>query len=312
LQQLVAPIALYPDSLVASIVAASTYPAQITEANNWLAPRRNLRPEDLAAQADNQSWDASVKALLPFPPVLQNMVSNLSWTSELGDAYTNQQADVMNAIQEMRKRAKNAGTLKRSPKRTAISALMPAIPGKKFTSRLTIPGWLTAIPSIPGLAGWRRQDCGWMAPACISDLVLGWGRGGDTAGVGLGGASIGIATACISAADRTLGTAPHFSTAITTIAAIRDFAQPFPFPYDRGYSRGYAVPRYGPEPHYAPGIRSGPFGGYNYGGNTRNYSSRGQGSIGGGFHGGGFRGGGFGGGGGFHGGGGGRSGGGRR
>src|SRR5579864_7053446 len=118
-------------------------------------------------------------------------------------------------------------TRSRSPKRTAISALMPAIPGKKFTSRLTIPGWLMAILSIPGLAGWRRQDCGWMAPACISDLVLGWDRGGDTAGVGLGGASIGTTVACTSAADRTLGTAPHFSTAITTIAAIRDLHGPF-------------------------------------------------------------------------------------
>ena len=112
LQQLVAPIALYPDQLVASILAASSYPAQITEANNWLASRRNLRPQDLAAEADKQPWDSSVKALLPFPPVLQNMASNLSWTSELGDAYYNQQTDVMNAIQALRQQAKKAGTLK--------------------------------------------------------------------------------------------------------------------------------------------------------------------------------------------------------
>ena len=112
LQRLVAPIALYPDSLVASLLAASSYPVQITEANNWLAPRRNLSPQELAAEADKQSWDPSVKELLPFPPVLQNLASNLSWTSELGDAYYNQQADVMNAIQAMRREAKKNKTLK--------------------------------------------------------------------------------------------------------------------------------------------------------------------------------------------------------
>ena len=91
---------------VASILAASSYPAEITEANSWLASRRNLQPQELAAEADKQSWDPSVKALLPFPPVLQNMASNLSWTSELGDAYYNQQAEVMDAIQVMRRQAR--------------------------------------------------------------------------------------------------------------------------------------------------------------------------------------------------------------
>src|ERR1700692_1789000 len=81
LQQLVAPIALYPDSLVASILVASCYPSQIAEAYNWLAPRRNFPPQELAAEADKQPWDPSVKALLPFPPLLQTLASSLSWTS---------------------------------------------------------------------------------------------------------------------------------------------------------------------------------------------------------------------------------------
>src|ERR1700722_2965555 len=112
LQRLVAPIALYPDSLLASMLAASSYPSQISEANSWLAPRHNLSPEELASEADKQQWDPSVKELLAFPPVLENLASNLSWTSELGDAYYNQQAEVMDAIQEMRRKAKKAGTLK--------------------------------------------------------------------------------------------------------------------------------------------------------------------------------------------------------
>jgi len=112
LQQLVAPIALYPDPLVASILAASAYPSEIAQAYDWLAPRRNLSPQEIATEADKQSWDPSVKSLLAFPPVLQNLATNLSWTSELGDAYYNQPTDVTNAIQEMRRQAKNHKILK--------------------------------------------------------------------------------------------------------------------------------------------------------------------------------------------------------
>lgn len=112
LQQLVAPIALYPDNLVASILAASSYPSQIAQANDFLASRQNFTQEQIASDADKESWAPAVKSLLAFPPVLKNLASNLSWTSELGDAYYNQPSDVMNAIQEMRREAKKHGTLK--------------------------------------------------------------------------------------------------------------------------------------------------------------------------------------------------------
>jgi hypothetical protein len=107
LQQLVAPIALYPDSLVASILAASSYPPEIAEANDFLAARQNFTPEEIASDADKQSWAPAVKSLLAFPPVVRNLDANLSWTSELGDAYYNQPGDVMNAIQEMRRKPRN-------------------------------------------------------------------------------------------------------------------------------------------------------------------------------------------------------------
>src|SRR5580700_6053142 len=112
LQQLVAPIALYPDALVAQILAASTYPTEIVEADRWMQQHPDLKGQQLGEEVDKQPWDPSVKALTQFPSVLANMDKNLSWTSSLGDAYVNQQQDVMNAVQVMRQRAQKAGNLK--------------------------------------------------------------------------------------------------------------------------------------------------------------------------------------------------------
>ncbi len=111
LQQLVAPIALYPDALVAQILAASTYPTEIVEANRWIQSHSDLKGEELAKEVDKQPWDPSVKAVTQFPSVLENMDKNLSWTSSLGDAYANQQQDVTDAVQVMRQRAQKAGKL---------------------------------------------------------------------------------------------------------------------------------------------------------------------------------------------------------
>src|SRR5437868_1099124 len=111
LQQLVAPIALYPDALVAQILAASTYPDQVVEADRWLQQHPDLKGEQLGQEVDKQPWDPSVKALTKFSSVLANMDKNLSWTSSLGDAYVNQQQDVMDAVQAMRQKAKAAGNL---------------------------------------------------------------------------------------------------------------------------------------------------------------------------------------------------------
>jgi hypothetical protein len=115
LQQLVAPIALYPDSLVAAILPAATFPEQIVEADRWLQANQGLAADDLARAANQQPWDASVKALTAFPAVLGNMDQNLSWTSALGEAYYNQPQDVMSAVQDLRHSAEAAGTLQGSP-----------------------------------------------------------------------------------------------------------------------------------------------------------------------------------------------------
>jgi hypothetical protein len=111
LQQLVAPIALYPDALVAQILAASTYPTQIVEAERWMQSHSNLKGEELAKEVDKQDWDPSVKAMTQFPSVLENMDKNLSWTSSLGEAYVSQPDDLTNAVQTLRREAQKAGHL---------------------------------------------------------------------------------------------------------------------------------------------------------------------------------------------------------
>ena len=111
LDALVAPIALYPDALVAQVLAAAAMPDEVTAANQWLAQNSSLTGAALEQAVDQQEWDPSVKALTQFPSVLANLASNLSWTSSLGQAFHFQQADVMSAVQVMRAKAQAAGTL---------------------------------------------------------------------------------------------------------------------------------------------------------------------------------------------------------
>ena len=112
LYQLVAPIALFADNLVAQVLAASTYPGQVSAAWSWLQQNSNLKGQQLMEAANQQPWDASVKGLTQFSDVLQQMATNLSWTSALGDAYFNIPQSVMNAVQVMRQRAYQSGNLK--------------------------------------------------------------------------------------------------------------------------------------------------------------------------------------------------------
>lgn len=110
LQQLAAPIALYPDALVAQIFGAATFPDQVAAASLWLKQNSSLTGTALTQAVDMQPWDPSVKALSQFPSVLDNLANNLSWTSSLGEAYSTQAADLMSAVQTLRSQAKAAGT----------------------------------------------------------------------------------------------------------------------------------------------------------------------------------------------------------
>src|SRR6201987_2410463 len=118
LYQLVAPIALFPDNLLAPVLAASTFPDEVSAAYQWLQQNSGLKGPQLMQAVDQQSWDPSVKGLTQFSDVLQQMAGNLSWTSALGDAYFNIPQSVMNAVQVMRQRAQQAGNLKSSPQQT--------------------------------------------------------------------------------------------------------------------------------------------------------------------------------------------------
>src|SRR5580658_6423267 len=120
IQSLVAPIALYPDSLVAQVLTGATFPDQVAIADYWLEQNKSLTGTALMQAVDKQSWDPSVKALSQFPSVLSNMAQNLSWTSQLGEAYHNQQADVMAAVQTLRAKAKAAGNLKSGSQLTVV------------------------------------------------------------------------------------------------------------------------------------------------------------------------------------------------
>jgi hypothetical protein len=120
LQALVAPIALYPDALVAQILGASTFPDQVALASSWLQQNGSLTGAALSQAVDTQTWDPAVKALTQFPSVLDNLAKNLAWTSSLGEAYHNQAADVMTAVQTLRAQAQAAGNLKSGSQITVV------------------------------------------------------------------------------------------------------------------------------------------------------------------------------------------------
>jgi hypothetical protein len=112
LDQLLAPVALYPDSLLAQALMASTYPLEVVMADRWVKQNKNLTGDKLIEAADKQPWDSSVKALVSFPDLLSTMAEKLDWTEKLGDAFLAQQTDVMETVQSLRKKAYEAGNLK--------------------------------------------------------------------------------------------------------------------------------------------------------------------------------------------------------
>jgi hypothetical protein len=112
LDALVAPIALYPDPMLAQVLAASTYPLEIIQLQQWLEKNKNLKDKALVDAVSKQPWDASVQALAALPDVVKRLASDIQWTTDLGNAFLTQQSDVMDAVQRMRKKAKDNGNLK--------------------------------------------------------------------------------------------------------------------------------------------------------------------------------------------------------
>ncbi|MGC1975137.1 MAG: DUF3300 domain-containing protein [Candidatus Sulfotelmatobacter sp.] len=297
LQRLVAPIALYPDSLVAQILAASTFPEQVVEADRWVQAHPDLKGADLGSAVDQQPWDPSVKALTAFPSVLGNMDKNLSWTSSLGDAYYNQQADVMDAIQVMRRKAEAAGNLKSTPQQTVTEQdsdveIEPADPDVVYVP--AYDPWLVYGYPIVEWPGWYPYPGIWFGGPYLSFGIgfgIGW-WGGFGWGWGHWGFDWHHHYARVNGGryysrSRTFYNRGAYARGGFARGGGFDRAGGArPFNGDRQAARGYASPR------GQSGVRSGAFGGYNRGGETRSFSSRGSASFGGGFHGGGGHGGG--------------------
>lgn len=311
LQRLVAPIALYPDSLVAQILAAATFPEQVVEADRWLQDNPNLKGEDLAKAVDQQPWDPSVKALTAFPSVLGNMDKNVSWTSSLGDAYYNQQQDVMNAIQFMRNKAQQAGNLKTTPQQNVTTddygdiEIAPAYPDVVYVPAYD-PWLIYGYPILPW-PGWYEYPGIWFGGPY---LYFGIGFGiGWFGGFGWGWGHWGwdwyhhypiFDHHRYYSMSRTFYNRNYFYRggvrggvrppgAVDHGAFNRPGGVARPFEGSRPEARGYAQPR------GQSGTRSGAFGNYDHGGESRTYSSRGSSSMGaprGGFGGGGHAGGG--------------------
>jgi uncharacterized membrane protein YgcG len=326
LQQLVAPIALYPDSLVAQILSAATFPEQVVEADRWVQAHSDLKGQALAQAVDQMQWDPSVKALAAFPSVLGNMDKNLSWTSTLGDAYYNQQQDVMDAVQVMRKKAEDSGNLKTTPQQTVATqgstiVIQPAQPDVVYVPAYN--PWIVYGPPVVAWPGWYPYPGIWYGGPFLS-FGVGFGIG-FFGGFGWGWNHWG----CDWHGHYVVYNNSHYYSRSTTFynrnayyrggrggpgapghagyrpggtpgrgnVYNRPGASPRPFEGDQHAARGYAQPSHG-----QTSTHSGAFSGYDHGGESRSYASRGSSS----FHGGGGGGGGesHGGGGGGHGGGG--------
>ena len=118
LDSLVAPIALYPDPLLAQTLAASTYPLELIQLQQWLAKNKNLKDKALADAVGKQPWDPSVQSMAAVPEVVKRLADDIQWTTELGDAFLAQQSEVMDAVQRMRKKAEDKGALKSNEQQT--------------------------------------------------------------------------------------------------------------------------------------------------------------------------------------------------
>jgi hypothetical protein len=159
LDQLLAPIALHPDNVLTQLLIASTYPLEVVQAERWVKQNKSLKGDAMKVALEKQPWDASVKALAPFPDVLTMMSEKLEWTQKLGDAFLGQQKEVMDTVQALRRKALETGNLKNSKeqelkKEGDIIIIQPANPQVVYvpTYNPTVvygTWWYPAYPPYP-------------------------------------------------------------------------------------------------------------------------------------------------------------------
>ncbi|BBP95793.1 membrane protein [Burkholderia sp. SFA1] len=136
LDALTAPVALYPDALLAQVLMASTYPSQVTEAQAWSKANPNVKGDDAVKAVQSEPWDPSVQSLVAFPQALATMASKIDWVTQLGNAFIAQPSDVMDSVQRLRSAAQKAGNLKTTEQQKVTTA--PPPPGSTTTSTTVI------------------------------------------------------------------------------------------------------------------------------------------------------------------------------
>src|ERR1035438_7811259 len=169
LNAMVAPIALYPDNLLSQVLVASTYTLEVVEAAQWLRQNGNLQGSQLVDAARQQNWDPSIQALVVFPDVVNRLNSDIRWTTDLGNAFLAQQADVMNAVQRMRAQAMAAGKLKSNGQQTVTTEMQgdqsaidiqPANPEEVYVPYYN-PQYIWGPPAYGYYPPWDYADIGY-------------------------------------------------------------------------------------------------------------------------------------------------------
>ena len=195
LDSLVAPVALYPDPLLSQILVAATYPLELVQASQWLQQNRGLTGPALTQAAAQQNWDPSVQALVVFPDLIQRLTQDITWTTNLGNAFLAQQPDVMDAVQRLRARAEQAGKLSSTPQQRVVNTndggrpvieIQPASPEVIYVPQYD-PAYIWGPPVYFGYPNWYYPRPG---IALIGGAFFGFGVGismGTYFGGGWGG-----------------------------------------------------------------------------------------------------------------------------
>jgi hypothetical protein len=174
LDNLVAPLALYPDPLLSQVLVAATYPLEVVEANQWLQQNRSLTGTALIDAAKQQNWDPSVQALVAFPDVLTRLNQDVQWTTDLGNAFLGQQTDVMAAIQRLRARAKANGKLQTTPQETVTTETQN---GQSAISIQPADPQVIYVPTYDPTYVWGAPAWGYYPPLFYPSYGFGFGFG---------------------------------------------------------------------------------------------------------------------------------------
>jgi len=189
LDQMLAPIALYPDSLLMQVLMATTYPIEIVQADRFAKKNKDLKGDKLLEAAKNEDWDPTVKSLLQFPDVIAMMSDKLDWTTKLGDAFLAQQKDVLDSVQRLRKKAQESGNLKNTKEQIVIVEKETIIIQPSNPQVIYVPSYSPTVvygtwaypayppyPYYPPGYGMAAATFGFMAGVAVGSSGCCWGN----------------------------------------------------------------------------------------------------------------------------------------